>query len=179
MRCLQQPRRHAGAAPDREAAAGCLTALRPRLPPTGQLGRRVQPPGGGRIAALRRGDERQLHLPPLRHRHTSPRPHPLARDNTRPGLHGAQLLAIQMGGGAMRLQRQERQAVTTNTQEHQGAKHQNRPDNRPLFPPKGLKGLTWDMGQALVPTLKINKLQASSLALVYGRGIVYTIILQH
>lgn len=30
----------------------------------------------------------------------------------------------------------------------------------------------WDMGQALVPTLKINKLQAFSLASVYGRGIV-------
>ena len=30
----------------------------------------------------------------------------------------------------------------------------------------------WDSGQTLVPTLKINKLQASSLASVYGRGIV-------
>ena len=140
VRCLQHKHRRAGAAPDREAACGCLTALRPRQPSTGPLGRRVQPPGGG-IAALRRGDERQLHLPPLRHRHASPRTHPLARDNTRPGLHGAQLLAIQMGGGAMRLQRQERQAVATNTQKHQGAKPPNRADNRPLFPPKGLKGL--------------------------------------
>ena len=30
----------------------------------------------------------------------------------------------------------------------------------------------WDMGQALVTTLKINKLQAFFLASVYGRGIV-------
>lgn len=142
MCCLQQPHRPAGAAPDREAAAAGHTALRPRQLPTGPLGRRVQPPGGGRIAALRRGDERQLHLPPLRHRYTGLRPYPLARDNTRLGLHGAQLLAIQMGSGAMRLQRQERQAVTTNSQKHQGAQPPNRADNRPLFPPKGLKGLT-------------------------------------
>jgi len=91
VRCLQQPHRHAGTAPDRQAAAASLTVFRPRPPPTGPLGRRVQPPRGGRVAALRRGDECQLHLPPLRHRHTILRPHPLARDNTRPGLHGAQL----------------------------------------------------------------------------------------
>ena len=142
MCCLQQPHRPAGAAPDREAAAACPTALRTRQPSTGPLGRRVQPPGGGGIAALRRGDERQLHLPPLRHRHTSLQPHPLARDNTRPGLHGTQLLAIQMGSGAGGLQRQEQQAATTNSQKHQGAQPPNRADNRPLFPPKGLKGLT-------------------------------------
>ena len=32
------------------------------------------------------------------------------------------------------------------------------------------KEFQWDRGQALVPALKINKLQASSLASVYGRG---------
>ena len=32
--------------------------------------------------------------------------------------------------------------------------------------------LKWDRGQALVPTLKINKSRASFLASVYGRGIV-------
>ncbi len=30
----------------------------------------------------------------------------------------------------------------------------------------------WDRGQALVPTLKINKFQAYSLVSVHGRGIV-------